>query len=399
MAIKLSNRIRLIKPSPTLTLSAKAKEMKDAGIDVINFGVGEPDFPTPDYIKTAAHQAIDANFTKYTANAGIIELRKAICAKLERDNGLKYEAKNILVSPGAKASIINILVAVCDTHDQVIIPVPYWVSYPDQVMLANASTVLLQTHEHDSYKINPLELETLINENPCSKVLLLNSPSNPTGTVYTRSELTAIAKICLKHNILVISDEIYERLVYDGIEHVSIASVLPEMIHQTVVINGVSKAYAMTGWRLGYAAGPAEIIAAAGRVQEHSTSCVNSITQKACVVALNSEDDSIEMMRREFEARRNFLFDELMKNPHVTGFKPQGAFYLFPDISWYIKNNKVGIKDTDHFCNVLLEKHHVALVSGSSFGMDGTVRFSYANSMANLVSGSERFAAFLKELI
>ncbi len=399
MAIKLSNRIRLIKPSPTLTLSAKAKEMKDAGIDVINFGVGEPDFPTPDYIKVAAHQAIDANFTKYTANAGIIELRKAICAKLERDNGLKYEPKNILVSPGAKASIINILVAVCDTHDQVIVPVPYWVSYPDQVMLANASPVFLQTHEHNSYKIDPQELEAAIVENTCSKVLILNSPSNPTGTVYNREELTAIAKVCIKHNILVISDEIYERLVYDGVEHVSIASVLPEMIDHTVVINGVSKAYAMTGWRLGYAAGPAEIIAAAGRVQEHSTSCVNSITQKACVVALTSEDDSIEMMRKEFEARRNFLFAELMKNPHVSGFKPQGAFYLFPDISWYIKNNKAGIKDTDHFCNVLLERHHVALVSGSSFGMDGTVRFSYAISMANLVSGSERFAAFLKELI
>ncbi len=398
MAIKLSNRIRMVKPSPTLTLSAKAKEMKDSGIDVINFGVGEPDFNTPDYIKSAAHKALDDNFTRYTANAGIIELRKAIAAKLERDNGIKYEPKQILVSPGAKASIINILIAVCDAGDQVLMASPYWVSYPYQAMLANAEPVYVPTTLEDSYKINAATLSQVIKDSPNAKVLILNSPGNPTGGVYTREELEAIADICIKHNILVISDEIYERLVYDGVKHISIASVRPEMINQTVVINGVSKAYAMTGWRLGYAAGPADIISAAGRVQEHATSCVNSITQKACVTALNEEDDSIEAMRKEFEKRRDFLFEELMKNPGLKCFKPQGAFYIMPDISAYLKNNKLGISDADKFCEVLLEKHHVALVAGGSFGLEGSVRFSYANSMQNLIEGAKRFTAFLKEL-
>ncbi|HNX37094.1 MAG TPA: pyridoxal phosphate-dependent aminotransferase [Candidatus Cloacimonadota bacterium] len=398
MAIKLSNRIRLVKPSPTLTLSAKAKEMKDQGIDVINFGVGEPDFNTPDYIKNAARTAIDNNFTRYTANAGIIELRKAICGKLSRDNGLEYEAKQILVSPGAKASIINTLIAVCDAQDAVLIPSPYWVSYPYQAMLANAEPVYVPTLIEDSYKVKPEVLESVIKDNPNTKALILNSPSNPTGAVYTKAELEGIAEICLKYGILVISDEIYERLVYDGVKHVSIASVSKEMQDQTVVINGVSKAYAMTGWRLGYAAGPTEIIAAAGRVQEHASSCVNSITQKACVTALNEEDESIEKMRVQFEERRNFLYDNLMHNPHVKGFKPQGAFYIMPDISWYLENNKLGIKDTDRFCDILLEKHHVALVAGGSFGIEGSVRFSYANSMQNLIEGASRFAAFLSEL-
>lgn len=398
MAIKLSNRIQLIKPSPTLTLSNRAKEMKDSGLDVVNFGVGEPDFNTPEYIKAAAHKAIDDNFSKYTANPGILELRKAICAKLERDNKVCYEPKQILVSPGAKASILDIMTAVCDAHDQVIIPVPYWVSYPYQVMLADADPVYLKTKEENGFKVEADVLERVITENPTAKVLILNSPSNPTGTVYSRAELEAIAEVCLRHNILVISDEIYERLVYDGTEHISIASISPEMQEHTVIVNGVSKAYAMTGWRLGYAAGPANIISCAGRVQEHATSCVNSITQKACVVALNEEDDSIENMRVEFQKRRDYLYTELMKNPHVTGFKPDGAFYVFPNVSWYIANNSQGIINTDQFCDKLLEKYHVAIVSGSSFGIEGYVRFSYANSMENLVKGATRFAQFLKDL-
>ncbi len=398
MAIKLSNRIQLIKPSPTLTISNKAAEMRNAGLDVVNFGVGEPDFNTPDYIKRAAHKAIDDNFTRYTANAGIIELRKAISAKLERDNGLKYDPKQILVSPGAKASILDVLMAVCDSHDQVIIPVPYWVSYPYQVKLAEADPVYLATQQEDGFRVRASVLESVIKENPTAKVLILNSPSNPTGTVYTKKELEEIAEVCLKHGILVISDEIYERLVYEDSKHYSIASVSPEMQEHTVIVNGVSKAYAMTGWRLGYAAGPANIISYAGRMQEHATSCVNSITQKACVVALSEEDDSIENMRLEFDKRRNFLYTELVKNPHLSCFKPEGAFYIFPNISWYVKNNNLGLRDTDDFCASLLERHHVALVSGSSFGIEGFVRFSYANSMENLTKGAQRFAAFLQEL-
>ncbi|MBM4402949.1 MAG: pyridoxal phosphate-dependent aminotransferase [Candidatus Cloacimonetes bacterium] len=399
MAIKLSNRIRLIQPSPTLTLSTKAKEMTDAGLNVINFGVGEPDFNTPDYIKQAAHQAIDGNFTRYTANAGIIELRKAICEKLKRDNGLQYEPKQILVSPGAKASILDVLIAICDTHDQVIVPVPYWVSYPYQVMLADAYPVYVQTTQENGYKINPEDLRAAIKANPNVKALILNSPSNPTGAVYGRDELEAIAEVCIANNILVISDEIYERLVYDGTRHYSIASVSPEMKELTIVVNGVSKAYAMTGWRLGYAAGATEIIAAAGRVQEHATSCVNSITQKACVSALNNEDESIEAMRIQFEKRRNYLYDALTQNPHLSCLKPQGAFYLFPNIAWYLEHNTQGIKTTDELCNQLLERNHVALVSGDSFGMPGTVRFSYANSMENLIEGASRFADFLQFML
>lgn len=398
MSLKISNRLKLVQPSPTLTISNKANEMIAQGIDVVNFGVGEPDFNTPEYIKRAAIDAIEANFTRYTANAGIPELRRAICNKLLRDNHLKYEPKQILVSPGAKAAILNVLIAVCDVQDQVLMPAPYWVSYPYQAILANAEPVIIPTFEENNYKLTALALEEAIKTHPCSKVLLLNSPNNPTGAVYTKKELEEIAEICLKYKILVISDEIYERLVYDDTEHISIASISPEMQEQTIVINGVSKAYAMTGWRLGYAAGPSNIIAAAGRVQEHATSCVNSITQKACVVALTEEDDSIENMRKEFEKRRNFLFTELNKLPHINCFKPQGAFYIMPNIGWYLEHNKQNINDCDQFCEILLEKHYVALVSGTSFGLDTNVRFSYANSMENLEKGVKRFGAFLEEL-
>jgi len=398
MSLKISNRLKLVQPSPTLTISNKANEMIAQGIDVVNFGVGEPDFNTPEYIKRAAIDAIEANFTRYTANAGIPELRRAICNKLLRDNHLKYEPKQILVSPGAKAAILNVLIAVCDVQDQVLMPAPYWVSYPYQAILANAEPVIIPTFEENNYKLTALALEEAIKTHPCSKVLLLNSPNNPTGAVYTKKELEEIAEICLKYKILVISDEIYERLVYDDTEHISIASISPEMQEQTIVINGVSKAYAMTGWRLGYAAGPSNIIAAAGRVQEHATSCVNSITQKACVVALTEEDDSIENMRKEFEKRRNFLFTELNKLPHINCFKPQGAFYIMPNIGWYLEHNKQYINDCDQFCEILLEKHYVALVSGTSFGLDTNVRFSYANSMENLEKGVKRFGAFLEEL-
>ncbi len=398
MSLKISNRLKLVQPSPTLTISNKANEMIAHGIDVVNFGVGEPDFNTPEYIKRAAIDAIEANFTRYTANAGIPELRRAICNKLLRDNHLKYEPKQILVSPGAKAAILNVLIAVCDVQDQVLMPAPYWVSYPYQAILANAEPVIIPTSEENNYKLTALALEEAIKTHPCSKVLLLNSPNNPTGAVYTKKELEEIAEICLKYKILVISDEIYERLVYDDTEHISIASISPEMQEQTIVINGVSKAYAMTGWRLGYAAGPSNIIAAAGRVQEHATSCVNSITQKACVVALTEEDDSIENMRKEFEKRRNFLFTELNKLPHINCFKPQGAFYIMPNIGWYLEHNKQYINDCDQFCEILLEKHYVALVAGTSFGLDTNVRFSYANSMENLEKGVKRFEAFLEEL-
>jgi aspartate aminotransferase len=399
MAVKLSNRIRLIQPSPTIGIATKAKEMQAQGISVINFGVGEPDFNTPDYIKEAGKRAIDANFTRYTANAGIPELRQAICQKLQEDNGLSYQPKNILVSPGAKASILNMLIALCDVGDQVIIPIPYWVSYPAQVELANGEPLYILTEEEDDFKIDPVKLENLIKKNPNAKVMILNSPGNPTGSVYNRSELEQIAKICLTYGIFVISDEIYEKLIYDGETHVSIASISPEMKEMTAVINGVSKAYAMTGWRLGYAAGPEMVIAAAGRVQEHATSCVNSITQKAVLTALTEADDSVELMRREFSKRREFLREELCKIPHITCTNPKGAFYLMPNVSWYLQNNLLRIHDTDALSTYMLEEFHVALVAGSSFGDDRFIRFSYANSMENLREGVARFAAGLQNLI
>jgi len=398
VAIKLSNRSKLIKPSPTLSLTAKAAQMRSEGIDVINFGVGEPDFNTPEYIKSAAHKAIDANFTRYTANAGILELRQAICDKLQRDNGLSYTPQDILVSPGAKASILNVLIAVCDTDDQVLMPNPYWVTYPYQSLLADAVPVYVPTEEANGYKIQADVLAQVIEDSPCAKVLVLNSPNNPTGSVYTRAELEAIADVCVKNEILVISDEIYERLIYDDVKHISIATLGDKIKQHTVVINGVSKAYAMTGWRLGYAAGPTHIISAASRVQAHTTSCVNSITQKACVSALNDEDGTIEAMRKEFWQRRDYMYDLLMKIPHLTCKKPQGAFYIMPNIEWYLQNNGQGIKNAYQFCDLLLKKYHVALVAGGSFGMMGTVRFSYANSMDNITEGVARFTEFLREI-
>jgi aspartate aminotransferase len=399
MAIKLSNRIRLIQPSPTIGIATKAKEMQAKGISVINFGVGEPDFNTPDYIKEAGKKAIDDNFTRYTANAGIPELREAICSKFMMDNGLKYQPKNILVSPGAKASILNILIAICDVGDQVIIPVPYWVSYPAQVELANGEPLYLQTEEANEFKIDPHKLEDLLKKNPNAKVMILNSPSNPTGTVYNKAELEKIAEICMRYHLFVISDEIYEKLIYDGEEHYSIASVSKEMQEMTVVVNGVSKAYAMTGWRLGYSAGPEEVMAAAGRVQEHATSCVNSITQKAVLTALLENEGSVEKMRQEFSRRRIFLRNELCKIPHITCTNPKGAFYLMPNVSWYLQNNVMRINDTDALSAFMLDEYHVALVAGSSFGDDRFIRFSYANSMENLEEGAKRFAAGLKNLL
>ncbi|HNX00583.1 MAG TPA: pyridoxal phosphate-dependent aminotransferase [Candidatus Cloacimonadota bacterium] len=399
MEIKLSNRIRLIQPSPTLGIATKAKEMQAQGISVINFGVGEPDFNTPDYIKEAGKNAIDANFTRYTPNAGIPELRKAICQKFEKDNKLVYQPKNILVSPGAKASILNILIALCDVGDQVIIPVPYWVSYPAQVELANGEPLYLQTEEQDDFKIDPLKLEALLKKSPNAKVMILNSPSNPTGSVYSRSELEKIAEICLRYHVFVISDEIYEKLVYDDQVHFSIAAVSPEMQEMTAVVNGVSKAYAMTGWRLGYTAGPEKVVAAAGRVQEHATSCVNSITQKAVLTALTEDDGSVERMRHEFSKRRLFLREELCKIPHITCTNPKGAFYLMPNVSWYLQNNLLNIRNTDELSTYMLDEFHVALVAGSSFGDDRFMRFSYANSMENLQEGVKRFANGLQNMI
>ncbi|MBN1326797.1 MAG: pyridoxal phosphate-dependent aminotransferase [Candidatus Cloacimonetes bacterium] len=399
MSLYLSHRARAIKPSPTLTVSAIAKKMISDGIDVINFGVGEPDFNTPDYIKKAAKLAIDDNFTRYTESAGILELRKAISAKLKRDNQLDCNPRDIIVSPGAKASIINILMTICDPRDEVLIPSPFWVSYTSQVEMVDAFPVLLQTNMENDFKISPNQLEEAIISLSNPRALILNSPNNPTGSVYNREELKAIGEICVKNNIMIISDEIYEKLIYDDLVHVSIASISPEIRENTILINGLSKAYAMTGWRLGYAAGPTDIIKLACRIQSHTSSCVNSITQKAAIIALNEDDGSLEMMRSTFEKRRNYLVKRLNEIPNTRCNMPQGAFYAMPEISFYLNNNEQGIKNSVQLCEYLLQEYQVAVVPGSAFGAPDNIRFSYANSMENISEGLNRFEAGLRNLL
>ncbi len=397
--MQLAHRAKAIKPSPTLTVSALANRMKAEGKDVINFGVGEPDFSTPEYIKQEGIRAIQNNFTRYTASSGILELRETISRKLEIDNGLKCDPGDILVSPGAKASIVNVLFSICDPRDEVIIPSPYWVSYTSQVEMVDAHPVLLKTNPNNDFKINPKKLDNILSELCNPKCIILNSPNNPTGSVYSREELEKIGEICLKHNILIISDEIYEKLIYDGLKHVSIASISDEIRESTIVINGVSKAYAMTGWRLGYAAGPTEVIKLASRIQSHTTSCVNSMTQKAALIAMKEDDGSVEAMRKVFEKRRDFLLSAFDKIENIKCNTPQGAFYAMPNISYYIRHNNKKIRNSVRFCEYILENYLVALVPGSAFGAENYVRFSYANSMENLMEGVKRFEQALKDMV
>lgn len=398
MTLILSNKAKAIKTSPTLAVFGKAKQMMSEGIDVINFGVGEPDFNTPEYIKAAAKEAIDENFTRYTVGAGIPELRAAIVNKLKTDNNLNYSLDNIIVTPGAKSAIVTVLQALCNPGDQVIIPTPYWVSYPSQVELADGQSIYLETSAADNFKVNAEALDQLLQTLPNAKAIILNSPSNPSGMVYTKAELAGIADVCVKHNIVIISDEIYEKLVYGAARHYSIAEVSEEAKALTVIINGVSKAYAMTGWRLGYAVGPKNIIAHSVKNQSHTASCINSIAQKAAVAALTIDDGSLEKMRLAFEKRKNFMTEALNQIEHIHCPEPQGAFYCFPDISYYIENNTKGLKTDVEICTWLLENKQIAVVPGSAFGVDTCLRFSYANSMENLQEGMKRFEEGLKDL-
>lgn len=399
MGIRISHRARAIKPSPTLTVSSMAKQMRSQGIDVINFGVGEPDFNTPEIIKEEAKLAIDKNFTRYTEAAGILELREAIRKKLKKDNNLDCRVEDIMVSPGAKAAIVNILMTICDPRDEVLIPSPYWVSYTSQVEMVDAFPILLQTDMKTDFKISAQQLEEMIETLSNPKALILNSPNNPTGSVYNEKELAEIAEVCLRNDIAVISDEIYEKLIYDDEKHVSIASISPEIREISIVINGVSKAYCMTGWRLGWAAGPTEIIKRANRIQSHTSSCVNSITQKAAIVALNKSEDSVQKMRKEFQLRRDYLVDKLNSIDNISCNMPKGAFYAMPDVSFYLHNNNRGIKNTIQLCEYLLKTVNIAIVAGSAFGAPNNVRFSYANSMDNIREGLKKFEQGLASLL
>ncbi len=394
----ITERTKKVKPSPTLAVDSRAKELRAKGMDVVNFGVGEPDFDTPEHIKEAAIKAIRDGFTKYTPVGGIDELKEAIIEKLERDNGLLYSKENIIVSCGAKHSLYNIAQVLFGPEDEVIIPAPYWVSYPDQVLLNDAKPVIVDTREEDDFMLRAEALKEKIT--PRTKAVILNSPSNPTGFIYTEKMLKETAEIALKNNFYIISDEIYEKLIYDGERHISIASLSEEIKNKTIVVNGLSKSYAMTGWRIGYAAGPADIIKAMTKVQSQSTSNPTSIAQKAAVAALRGPQDCVEQMRQEFEKRRNYLIRELNSISGISCKMPKGAFYAFPTVKDLFgkKADNVQINSSMDLSIYLLEKAMVALVPGSAFGAEGYVRVSYATSMENLSKGIERIRNALEEL-
>jgi aspartate aminotransferase len=388
-----------VKPSPTLAMDAKAKALKAQGIDIVNFGVGEPDYDTPDHIKEAAIKAARDGFTKYTPVGGIDELKDAIIQKLKTDNNIQYASEEILVSCGAKHSLYNIAQALYNPGDEVLIPSPYWVSYPDQAILNDAIPVYVETYEKDSFIVNPHALKAKITNK--TRALILNSPSNPTGLTYDKKSLEAIADLALKNNFYIISDEIYEKLLYDGIEHISIASLNNYIKDKVLVVNGLSKSHAMTGWRIGYAAGPKDIIKAMTNIQSQSTSNPTSIAQKAAVTALTGNQDFIAIMRQEFDRRRTFLVEGLNSIEGISCIKPNGAFYAFPNVSkLYGRRTPSGqtINSSMDFALYLLEHANVALVHGGAFGSDAHIRISYATSMDNIKKGLERIREALSRL-
>jgi aspartate aminotransferase len=386
----IAKRAMAIKPSPTLATAAKAKAMKSQGIDVVDFGVGEPDFDTPENVKQAGIKAIQSGFTKYTPAGGTDELKEAVVEKFKRDNGLQYEKSQVLISCGAKHSLYNIAEALFDPGDEVIIPSPYWVSYPDQVLLNDAVPVIVETTEEEGFKLSAKKLEKAITKK--TKALVLNSPSNPTGLAYDKKTLEEIAAIAVRHKIYVISDEIYEKLIYDGFKHFSIASLGAEIKDLTIVVNGVSKSHAMTGWRIGYAAGPKDIITAMANIQSQSTSNPASISQKAAVEALRGPQDFIRTMNVEFDKRRKYMVDRLNRIKGMTCLMPVGAFYAFPKVSQLYGKSVGGrrIANSSDLAAYLLEEAKVALVSGDAFGADAYIRLSYATSMENITKGLDR---------
>ncbi len=398
---KLSRRAINAAPSPTLGIAAKAAALKAEGKDVLSFSAGEPDFDTPQNVKEAAVKAIAAGQTKYTPSSGTPALKNAIIAKLERDNGLTYKPNEIIASCGAKHSIYNLMQATLEEGDEVLIPAPYWVSYPEQVKLADATPVIIQTGSN--FLTSAAEIEKHIT--PKTKMLVLNSPSNPTGAVYSPDQLKAIAEVAVKHGIRVLSDEIYEKIIFSPNKFVSIASFGPEIKALTITINGLSKSHSMTGWRIGYAAGDAEIVAAMGRIQDQSTSNPTSITQAASVEALNGPQDAVETMRVEFEKRRTLIVDGLNAIPGIECPNPGGAFYVFPKVSGLYGKSYTAvdgsiktIKGSDDFAAWLLESVTVALVPGSGFGADEYVRLSYATSSDNIRKGVDRIASAVEVL-
>jgi aspartate aminotransferase len=388
--VRLATRVANIKPSETLAITAKANALKAEGRDVIGFGAGEPDFDTPANIKQAAIKAIEDGFTKYTPVGGTDELKDAIINKLKRDNSLVYKRSQIVVSCGAKHSLYNLAQALFETGDEVIIPAPYWVSYPDIVVLAGGKPVILNTLEKDGFKIKPEQLKSAITNN--TRALIINGPSNPTGTVYSPEELKAIASVLIDENILIITDDIYEKILYTKYPFANIASVESKLKDRTIVVNGVSKAYAMTGWRIGYAAGPEEIISAVSKIQSQNTSNPTSISQKASVEALNGDQSVVSMMVGEFRKRRDVIVAALNDIPNVKCLLPEGAFYVFPNVSGVYGHSYKGKKITDstQLIDYLLDEANVAAVPGAAFGSDDHIRISYATSLKNIEEGVKR---------
>jgi aspartate aminotransferase len=397
-SMKISQRAQMIKPSPTLAITAKAKALSAQGIDVISFGAGEPDFDTPQHIKDAAITALQQGFTKYTPVGGIDELKEAICAKFARENKVHYQKEQIVVSCGGKHSFYNLAQALIDDGDEVIIPAPYWVSYPPMVELAEGKPVIVHTSDEEGFKLHPDALARAIT--PKTKAVLINSPSNPTGSAYTRQELERLAEVALRRKILIISDEIYERIVYDGFEQVSIASLGEEVKASTIIVNGLSKTYAMTGWRIGYTAGPQELIAAMNRIQSQSTSNPTSFAQKGALEALQGSQAEIAIMVTEYEKRRDLIWKALTSIPGVSCYKPQGAFYCFPNVGAYLGKEHKGkvIKDSTVLTDYLLDEARVAVVPGIEFGAEGYLRLSYPISPEVIQEGVKRIKQALARL-
>lgn len=396
--MKLSEKYQSIHPSSTLAIDSKYKAMKKAGADVVGFGAGEPDFDTPQHIKDAAIRAINDGFTKYTPASGTPELKEEICRKFKEENGLTYTAKNIVVSNGAKHSLMNALGALLNPGDEVIFSAPYWVSYREMTLIAGGVPVIIQTTEEEHFKLTPEKLEAAIT--PKTKVLILNTPSNPTGMVYRENELSAIARVVQKHDIFVISDEIYEHLIYDFERPASIATLSEDMKNRTIVVNGVSKTYAMTGWRIGYTAANEEITRLMANVQSHYTSNPNSIAQVAALAALTGPKAELEVMKKAFDERRRYMVERTNKIPGVSCILPEGAFYLMMNISG-LKGRYAGdkkIATSDDFAEAFLEKELVAVVPCSGFGNDDYVRWSYATSIENIERGFDRLEHFISEL-
>jgi aspartate aminotransferase len=373
----------------TLAIDAKAKKLKAEGVDVCGFGAGEPDLDTPQHIKDAAAAALAAGFTKYTPSSGTPELRAAIAEKLKKENGLDYKPSQVIVNCGAKHSCYNVILATCGAGDEVLIPAPYWLSYPEMAKLADASPVIVPTQESNGFKLTPDEFRDAMT--PATKLLILNSPSNPTGAVYTKEELQALAEVALEEEILMLSDEIYEKITYDHTQPVSLASLGKDVYDLTITVNGFSKAYSMTGWRLGYIAAPEPIAQAIDAIQSHSTSNPTSFAQKGALAALKGDQSFISDMHKAFVERRAFMYEKLTSIPGVTCVKPMGAFYMLPNISSF------GIGSAQ-FCERLLDEQKVACVPGIAFGSDAHIRLSYACSMENIQKGIERLSAFCASL-